>query len=240
MVVFSVDFDQEDNKPLIRRYVVLGLPTTVVLEQDGSEVGRIMGYRGKADWLRRLNSIRTKPDPIPHLEAKLRSGKGGSAAVLQLGELLLGRGKIARAMALLERLQWAPKTKTAHRARALFLMGRYYHRVRQAPKMARHLWRELATRFPKSDYSAGARWWYAKAEAETGQKALGCFVLRRAAEKKGARATPALHWAAFVNKHEMKEERKAVAMLLKRRRKKAPKKTKKKIDEMLKTLAGAK
>ena len=75
--------------------------------------------------------------------------------MLHLGQVLLERGHTVRGMALLEQVTWlAPRSEAA--ANALFVLGRYYHRVKQEPETARHVWRELASRFPTTGWAGGA------------------------------------------------------------------------------------
>lgn len=176
MIAVKVDFDAPENRPLVERYVVLGLPTVIVMTGDGAQVGRLMGFETREAWVRELRAAKTATDPIPGLRAELEASPGDPARALALGEALLVRGETDEGEALLERVTWMDDAEKG--AQALFLLGRYHHRVRRDPRTARHVWRELATRFPQAEYAGGAWWWYAKAQAELNQKELGWLALR--------------------------------------------------------------
>ena len=71
MVLYRVDLTIPENRVLQRRYGVRGLPTTLVLDSDGTEAGRIVGYPGRTRWLRKLNRIRrATPETIPEIDVR--------------------------------------------------------------------------------------------------------------------------------------------------------------------------
>ena len=216
MVAVEVDFDAPENRHLVEKYVILGLPTTIVLKPDGREAGRIMGFDGAAAFAKSLEQLKRGEEALSHLEAELRKHSADPTAMRLLGQALLERGDRARGEALLERVTWlAPSSEAA--ANALFVLGRYHHRVRRDPKQARHIWRELATRFPASSWAPGAWWWYARAQAELGRPATGSYALaqlssRQEDPKTAARALRM--WAGFVLKYRLKASAPAVLAAL--------------------------
>jgi len=178
MVSLRLDFDAPENRPLVERFVILGLPTVLVLTPEGTQVGRVQGYHGREAWLEEARAAVNAEDPIPSLRARLAETPDDPALARELGEALLVRGYPDEGETLLERVTFMEGTDAADPAAdALFLLGRYHHRVRQNPAVARHYWRELANRFPASDYRAGAFWWFARAEHELGRGAQGLAVL---------------------------------------------------------------
>jgi thiol-disulfide isomerase/thioredoxin len=186
MVAVSYDFDDEENRPLIERYVVLGLPTTLILSPDGTQVGRIMGYESKEQWVAEFREAKTAEDPVPALRAAHERNEADPIATLRLGQALLVRGHPVQGEALLERVGWlidpqSPQQREAW-AESLFILGRYHHRVRRDPKTAQHLWSELGRHFPGSEWSGGARWWYARSQAELGRADVGLVALSQAAK----------------------------------------------------------
>ena len=220
MVAVSFDFDDEANRPLIERYVVLGLPTTLVLTPDGTQVGRIMGYEGADAWVAELRAAKVADDPVPALRAALEASPSEPAAAVRLGAALLVRGSPGEGEALLERALWleggADDAGAAAKAEALFLLGRYYHRVRRDPRTARHLWRELAARFPDSDWAAGAWSWYARAEAEIDRPEVGLAALRARVQQNPEHIGAVAGWAEFVVTHELDAERDGALAALRR------------------------
>ncbi len=212
MIAVTFDFDDEENRALVEQYVVLGLPTSLVLTADGTQVGRIQGYHGREEWVSELVAATSAVDPVPALRAAYEAAPGDPEKTLRLGEALLVRGTPDEGEALLERAAWAAQDEETPDvgAEALFVLGRYYHRVRRDPRTARHVWRELAARYPQSDWAGGAWWWYAKAEAEIGQVGLGAAILRRRAEDNPRAAGIVMQWGEYVDERSYDEDREGV------------------------------
>jgi len=209
VIAVSVDFDADENRAFVERYVVLGLPTSLVLSADGTQVARIQGYHGHDEWVAELEEGLSATDPVPALRAAYDAAPDDPEATLRLGEALLVRGSPAEGQALLERTTWIGGEAPDASAEALFILGRYYHRVRRDPATSRHIWRELAARHPDSDWAGGAWWWYAKAQAELGQHALGLEVLRTRAQQNPDEAGPVSQWAEYIVEHELDDDREA-------------------------------
>lgn len=217
MVALRVDFDAESSRPLVERYVILGLPTVVILDADGDQLGRVTDYTGADQWLEEARASRDSGDPVPALRKLHEQNPRSAAATLRLGEALLVRGSPDEGQALLEQVTWTASGDEAGLApESLFLLGRYYHRVKQDPAVARHIWRELATRFPDSEQASGAAWWYAKAEAELGHPEVGLAALKARAEAQPDDADAAVAWGEHVAKHGPSAERPAVLSALAR------------------------
>jgi hypothetical protein len=198
----KVDFDDQGNRPVIEKYAILGLPTVLLLSPDGNEVGRVVGYPGSEKWLAKFNEIASVGDDLASLEARFKQESDDPSLVLKLSKTLLNRGIRKRAMALLETVSWLPRATDDQKAESLFVMGRYFHRVRRQPDVARHIWRELATRYPVNPWAGGAWWWYARAQAELGRHQVGQKSLksRYMATKKPGHA---LSWAKYLVKHKL-------------------------------------
>src|SRR5689334_17294042 len=62
MVAVQVDFDAPENRPLVERYVVLGMPTVLVLNAQGVQVGRVMGYEHREEWVAEIRAAKTAGD----------------------------------------------------------------------------------------------------------------------------------------------------------------------------------
>jgi hypothetical protein len=222
VVPIRFDFDADATRPLVERFVVLGLPTVIVLSPDGVQLGRVSGYEGREAFLTEAKQALESDDPVPALRALAKSQPESAAAALRLGEALLVRGEADEGEATLERAMWLAGRSGGDggelAAEALFLLGRYYHRVKQDPRTARHLWRELATRFPRSEWAEGALWWYAKAEAELGRPAVGLEALRARAAAEPDALDPLLEWGQFVVKNELPDDRDRLRQTLAARR----------------------
>jgi thiol-disulfide isomerase/thioredoxin len=213
LLPLRVDFDAESSRPLVERYVVLSLPTVVVLTPEGEQVGRVEGYDGRDDWLAKARDAVRSNDPLPALRAALNARPDDLATRLRLGHALLVRGETADGEAFLEGVVWqADARHAAEAAEALFVLGRYYQRVKRDPATARHVWRELATRFPDSEWASGAWWWYAKAQVDLGRHEAGFVALRSRAQKTPDHIDAVLELGELVASHEALKVHRAEAL----------------------------
>lgn len=211
LVAVRVDFDDPANRALVERYVILGLPTVLVVTPEGNLVGRVDGYDSREEWLAEAREAVTANDPLPALRDTQAQSPDDGAASFALGEGLLTRGYPEDG---LEMLEGAAFMEGEPAANALFLLGRYHHRVRREPATARHYWRELATRFPESDYAAGAFFWYARAESELGRPERGLAVLERHARQHPDDVDAISLVAQFVERYDVETDRAALAARL--------------------------
>ena len=136
----SADFDAEPE--LVRRLAILELPTVVVLDADGAEVGRVVGFAEPKDWMAQARDAIAAEDPVPALREG--AARGEPKAMLALGEALLSRAP-DEGVAWLERVSWGDDDAAMH---SLWVLGRYFHRVCADPRTARFIWQQLVLRWP--------------------------------------------------------------------------------------------
>lgn len=195
LVAWRVDFDDPAMRPLMERWNILSLPTVLVLRPDGSEVDRIEGYETREAFLAEAARLKKGQDSLPTLEKKLITAADDAERLrltVEVGHKKLVRGDPAGAR-LLEGVIIADRGGRAGAAEeALFLLGRYHSRVKRDHATARHIWRELLTRFPSGRYAGTAAWWYAGALHELGDDTLALAVLERRAREKTLDAEDAL------------------------------------------------
>lgn len=194
-----VDFDTPQNHRWVEELVILGLPTVVVLGPDGRPVGRVRGYDDASSWVANLSRLRGEPDRRLALERAARAPNAPASAGLELARLKLERGEGLEALTTLRAFGASGDQEIA--PEALFVLGRYFHRVQRDPTRARSVWRELALRFPLSPFAPGAWWWYARAEAETGHPGAGARALLDAAAQRPEDPGAVRRAASFLDKH---------------------------------------
>lgn len=244
LIAVQVDFDAKATWRHVERYAILGLPTVVVLAGGGTQVGRIMGFEGKEAWLKEARAAIKADDPMPALRKAHAANPEDGDLTLALGQALLERGEVAGGERLLEGLLWADgkgEGKAAARAaQALFVLGRYYHRVRKQPRTARFIWRALALGHPASPWAAGAWWWYARAEAEIGRHAVGLKALRGRAQKDPGNAAALRQWGDYVMRYELHASVPEVRKALTEARDKLPEAERASVDKTIEKLVGFK
>ena len=78
-VIVELDGDEAEGNYWAKHYKIGGYPTYVVLDEDGHEIGRILGDRPRAQFYNELNPILDKGAALEKLQAQV---KGGDAASL--------------------------------------------------------------------------------------------------------------------------------------------------------------
>jgi hypothetical protein len=211
----QIDFDEDSSRPMIERYVVLELPCVLVLNPDGSEVGRITGYENAREWISNLDSLLRATDPLPSLRQTAEQHRSDLGAQLALGEALLLRGHAAEGVTLLDQLRANTSAGAKEqRVRSLYLLGRYYQRVRRDYSNAAQVWAELIRDFPNHELTPGAVSWYANAQASLGHAEIGARALKARATREGATSSDILQWAEFVAEKKIEVDRGEAQRLL--------------------------
>lgn len=196
----AVDFDA--SPALAKRLAILELPTVVVLRPDGLEVGRVVGFEDVDEWLAQARDAVVSDDPVPALREAAE--RGDARAMLMLGEALLSRDP-DEGLTWLERASWDEAGPGMH---ALWVLGRWHHRVCGDPSTARFLWQQLVLRYPRSEH--GGLWWYAKAQAELGRTDLGSCAYAAWIAERPDDAEAILDWARFSGRHAHEPARAAI------------------------------
>lgn len=201
LVTAKLDFDT--SRGFVERYAIIEVPTVIVFDADGVEVGRVRGYADEHGWLAAAEAAICAEDPIPRLRAAYAEDPSTG---VPLGEALLSR-EPDEGLAILERTAWREDESGAE---SLWVLGRYHHRVRRDPATARWIWQQLGARFGGSPFAAESWIWYAKAQAELGRVDLGSHALESRARAHPEDAEGAREWARFAGRHGYEPARAAI------------------------------
>ncbi|MBN2362309.1 MAG: thioredoxin family protein [Deltaproteobacteria bacterium] len=181
-----LDFDAAATAPLIRRFNIISLPTLLVLRPDGSEIGRVEGYQDKKSFAADAAVLLDGRDTLVECQARLDENRADVKALFCVGKALIDRGRVDEGLPMLEEvLVRDPQNSARVSDQALFVMGRYFARVRDQPRAARHYFRELDARFPRTEYGRGAAWWYARSLLKIGMAEHGYLYLEQRARRLG-------------------------------------------------------
>ena len=163
-----VDFDTDAGQALTARFAVINLPTTLLIDAHGLEVGRVEGYDGPEAWLEAIAAVRGGRSGLTALAAAAADGRPESR--LRLAQAELFAGHTARAEASLASLWVDPNGTVA--AMAARTWGRYLLRVRREAPQALAFFDAMSVHFaalPKD--AAHFRYWAASALHATGDRA---------------------------------------------------------------------
>jgi thiol-disulfide isomerase/thioredoxin len=98
----KIDAEKGEGVALARKYAVTAYPTMLVVNADGAEVNRQVGFLPAPRFARFLEDTRTGRGTIDGLEALLRKGEDGPDTRAALAEKYAQRGDFTQARAQLE------------------------------------------------------------------------------------------------------------------------------------------
>ena len=172
LFVEQVDFDSKEGAEWTRRHRVLGLPTVLVLDQEGLEQGRIEGYSGAREFREELGAILRG-------RAALRSDPTNAESALDRGRALLVKGHEAEGLAMLEKAQRLPGSETPDvQVKVAQLLGRYWIRVMKTPEPGIRALREVFQNFPDHTDSVSILYWVAQGWMVAGDSSRAMEVLQ--------------------------------------------------------------
>ena len=159
-VGLKVDFDTPGGREVTERYGVLSLPTVLILRADGTETGRVEGYRNAASFLAALEQEFAGQNSTESLRQQLEATPGDLDAMVSYAQSLLVHGEEDAAHTFLLKGMAAGGTIGARSAR---IWGRWLVRVKQdGPRGAAHFL-EWLRRYRGEAVEAEFRYWAAEA-----------------------------------------------------------------------------
>jgi thioredoxin-like negative regulator of GroEL len=141
------DGERGEGQQIVARYHVVGYPTLLVLDANGVEVDRLMGFVAPRELEAALRDFRAGKGTLAELEKKLQANPNDEALKLEVGSRHAMRGD-ARAVDELEPLA---RGEGKRAPAALLVLGKYYWlRGKKDYAQAERVLRELMRRFPSS------------------------------------------------------------------------------------------
>jgi thioredoxin-like negative regulator of GroEL len=204
----AVDFDSDEGAAVTERYRVLVLPTVLLLDADGDELGRVEGYDGRAAFLRALERLRAGAEPSADaLRAAAQANPRLGSAWLALGRRLLLREDPEEGRAVLDRAILADPTGELGVAGVGYeLLGRYS--VRAAPEYdeAVRVLAEGRVRLGGTESVPSLVWWWAVAALRGGDADGAEWALHNFTAARPYDPEPFLLRADFFEEHRLETE----------------------------------
>jgi hypothetical protein len=204
-VPIRVDFDAEEGQAFKRERNVLGLPSVLVLRADGSEVDRVVGYEEREAFLAEIRTLLRGADPLPDLRRALDRDPDDPERMIAVARRQVQRGETRAGLELLHRVQ-SEHGGSPQAAEALFIEGRFLHRVKEDPAAALPVWLRLVRGYRESELRPGGISWTLRAYAETGRVEEGWTWIRRTAAKDGHDGWAAIYTAQFAVEHDRRRD----------------------------------
>lgn len=159
----TVDFDSDYGQLAKKKYGVINLPTTFVLDAEGVEIGRVEGFSTKADYLESMRDVKARRVGLPALEQAAKRAPKDLEAQVRWAQARLVRGDEARAMALLDEVvarsdEPGALEASAHAAR---VKGRWLLRVNEDGAGALAHFSAMSKRFAGTRHEGAMVYWEA-------------------------------------------------------------------------------
>jgi tetratricopeptide (TPR) repeat protein len=191
LVGVRIDFDTPAGQEVATGYRVMGLPTTLVLDADGKELGRIEGYETVDGWVAALGKALAGHDESAEILARFARSPGDPELTAQAGAVELARGNEDEGLRLLEQARKLDPdaTKDAY-LDATRTLGRWFFRVRHQHERALAYFRDGAAKAGDTDAGWGFQYWTAMSLHALGRADEAQALLDRLIAAHAGRAEP--------------------------------------------------
>ncbi len=93
-VLVRIDaWDRGKGQEQAKKYDALSIPNTVLFDSEGSELGRISGFRPEKQYISEISDIRDAPKNVEEGKKKIEADENDPAGYLQLAKGQLAQGK---------------------------------------------------------------------------------------------------------------------------------------------------
>ncbi len=156
LIPIKINNQTDEGKAFMAIYPIMGLPAIVFIKPDGSELGRVVGYFNRSDFLRDAQSLAQGIDPLPIIKARLESNPDDLDMMFEVLETCLFRRMEEEADVLYDRILRAdPANRQRQAEKAIGKMARYQEYFLNDLAKSAEYWRFLVETFPAAS-SAGA------------------------------------------------------------------------------------
>jgi tetratricopeptide (TPR) repeat protein len=191
LVGLRIDFDTPAGQELATSYRVMGLPTTLILDADGKELGRVEGFEDSDSWLASLDKALARHDDSVDALARFAAAPDDPQAMADAGAVHLARGEEEQGLALLVRARELDPTdaRQAYSA-ATRTLGRWFFRVRHQYERALGYFRDGAAKAGDTDAGWGFQYWTAMSLRALGRPDEALALFDRLIADHAGRAEP--------------------------------------------------
>ena len=162
IVGVRIDFDTPAGQEVAASYRVMGLPTSLVLDASGKELGRIEGFETADGWLAALDGALAGKDESTAVLARFAKSPDDPALAAEAGAVRLAHGEEEEGIRLLEQVR-STRGDAARKPGidATRTLGRWFFRVRHDDERALAFFQDGAARAAGDDAAWGFHYWTA-------------------------------------------------------------------------------
>jgi len=167
----QINFETPEGQQLAGRFSVISLPTTLVINHAGRELGRVEGYTTADEYVEAVRDAQRPIDNLKNLETALAGDPHNPTLRLDLARAKLFAGQRDEATSALEELARTDGVPIEIAAEATRIQGRWLLRVRHDAAAARPFFALAAARFQKEPkHFAHFTYWTATATVAAGRR----------------------------------------------------------------------
>ena len=200
VVAFSRQFrwarvDAQEESLKAREFRVFGYPTTILLDPNGQEVDRIVGYLRPEPFMAELKGYLAGKGTFASLQKQVEEGSTDPEILFGLGEKYHQRGLWDQSLSLFEKVVLLdPENQRGIADDALSYQGEALRRVKRTDEAVARF-RQLMERYPQSDLAEDAQLeiGYTYQKAERNQEAVTVY-------REFLRRHPGHHYEEWVKK----------------------------------------
>ncbi len=207
LIGVHVDFDAPEGEAFARRHRVIGLPTTLILDADGAEKGRVDGFDDAASYVDAVRRAVAGVDDLAEVLRKIEAKPDDPKLLAQAGTMRLCRGDKAEGFRLLERARSLDAgNRNGAWAEATRALGRYQLRVVGDAERALAYFREGADVAGDTEAGWGFRYWVAMSLEKAGRREEAIRFLDGLVAAAHAAAEPLALKARFLHMNRLDDE----------------------------------
>lgn len=156
-IAVKVPSDAPESYPFRHKYPITGLPAILLLNPDGNEINRVVGYVNRAQFLVEASEMMTGIDPIPDLEKRVEANPEDSATRFTLLEQYLFRARESEARRQMDAiLETDPENQQGNADKAIRALAKYYAFFLMDAGGSADIWRTIPERYPNSSAMTAA------------------------------------------------------------------------------------
>ncbi len=156
LICLKFDTQSPAGQEMMMRYPVTGLPCSLFLQPDGTELDRVDGYTNREEYLRQARMLASGVDPLPVMEARMEARPDSLPLLLGVLERYLNRRRDADADTVYQRiLRTDPSNAKGFSERAVRAMAKYAEYGKHDPAAAAGYWQYMVERFPSASSVGG-------------------------------------------------------------------------------------
>ena len=126
----KIDAEKNNGPQQKKKYRIMGYPTILLLDSEGNEIDRIVGYRPSDEFLNELNRIKNRENTLSDLITRYKKNINNSSVKIDLAEKYILMNLPDSARSLLDNIYSYQKKKHQLDFSVSFNLSQLYYKIR--------------------------------------------------------------------------------------------------------------